>query len=113
MGVNGVVTTGIYCRGGCPARAHPENRRPFSSAAAAEAAGFRPCLRCRPDRSVTSDPVLDAPGPIQEAVQLIADGYMDSHNEEHLAQAVGYSARQLRRLFKAHVGATPTFVARS
>jgi AraC family transcriptional regulator of adaptative response / DNA-3-methyladenine glycosylase II len=50
---------------------------------------------------------------VREAVQLIADGYLDGRNEDDLARRVGYSARQLRRLFRVHIGATPDFVARS
>lgn len=80
---------------------------------AAEAAGFRPCLRCRPDREVWPHAAKDAPVEVQEAVQLIADGYLDGRSEDDLARRVGYSARQLRRLFLAHIGATPDFVARS
>ncbi len=113
MGVTGVVTTGIYCRAGCPGRPHAQHRRPFATPVAAEAAGFRPCLRCRPDRAVWPHTAEDAPVEVREAVQLIADGHLDRRSEADLAQRVGYSARQLRRLFLAHIGATPDFVARS
>src|SRR5688572_4587578 len=113
-GVTAVRTTGIYCRAvGCPASPNKENMVDYSSAVAAEAAGYRPCLRCRPDRS---PPVLNAngaSGPIANALLLIGEGALDSSTEEELGCRVGLSARQLRRLFLEHVGATPAFVARS
>src|SRR6516225_2904839 len=108
-----VVTTGIYCRAvGCPGMPLARNTRPYSSAAAAEAAGFRPCLRCRPDR----EPVngwIDAPELVCRALRAIADGALDGANEDELAARLGVSARHLRRLFDVHVGATPSDVARS
>jgi len=107
-----VVTTGIYCRAGCPATPLRRNMRPFSYAAAAEAAGFRPCLRCRPDRE--PEPAwVDAPELVCRALRSIADGALDESNEDTLAASVGVSARHLRRLFETHVGATPADVARS
>jgi AraC family transcriptional regulator, regulatory protein of adaptative response / DNA-3-methyladenine glycosylase II len=68
-----VVTTGIYCRLGCGARPHPRNVREFSLAAAAEAAGYRACLRCRPYRTA---PPSSWAGPelVCRAVQLVLDG---------------------------------------
>jgi AraC family transcriptional regulator of adaptative response / DNA-3-methyladenine glycosylase II len=107
-----VVTTGIYCRAGCPATPLRRNMRPFSYAAAAEAAGFRPCLRCRPDRE--PEPAwVDAPELVCRSLRSIADGALDEANEDTLAASVGVSARHLRRLFETHVGATPADVARS
>lgn len=108
----GVVTTGIYCRPGCSGQPLARNTRPYTSAAAAEAAGFRPCLRCRPDR----EPVngwIDAPELVCRALRAIADGALDGSNEDELAARLGVSGRHLRRLFDAHVGATPSEVARS
>jgi AraC family transcriptional regulator, regulatory protein of adaptative response / DNA-3-methyladenine glycosylase II len=112
-GFSGVVTTGIYCRPGCGARPHQRNVRPFSNAAAAEAAGYRACLRCRPYRSA---PPLSWSGPelVCRAVQLVLDGGLDDGLTEHdLAARLGISARHLRRLFAEHVGATPDQLARS
>jgi AraC family transcriptional regulator, regulatory protein of adaptative response / DNA-3-methyladenine glycosylase II len=108
-----VITTGIYCRAhGCPGMPLPKNTRPYTSAAAAEAAGFRPCLRCRPDRQ--PDPSwVDAPELVCRALQCIADGALDGGTEDDLAARLGVSARHLRRLFDTHVGATPAEVARS
>ncbi len=107
-----VVTTGIYCRPGCGARPLAENTRTFELAAAAEAAGFRACHRCRPYR--VADPVgLSASELVCEAVQLIIDGALDNGTEAALAQNVGMSPRHLRRLFLKHLGASPDQLARS
>ncbi len=107
-----VVTTGIYCRPGCPARPHAENVRSFPLAAAAEAAGFRACHRCRPYRwpeSMTSS----APELVCRAVRLILDGALDVATEAELGARLGVSARHLRRLFMSHLGVTPDALARS
>lgn len=112
-GFSGVVTTGIYCRPGCGARPHERNVRSFSTAAAAEAAGYRACLRCRPYRSA---PSISWSGPelVCRAVQLVLDGGLDNGSTEHeLGAKLGISARHLRRLFAEHVGATPDQLARS
>ena len=108
----GVVTTGIYCRPGCSGAPLERNTRPYTSAAAAEAAGFRPCLRCRPDREPAPGWV-DAPELVCRALRAIADGALDNATEDALAARLGVSARHLRRLFDVHVGATPAEVARS
>src|ERR1700710_2153284 len=108
----GVVTTGIYCRPGCSGNPLARNTRPYTSAAAAEAAGFRPCLRCRPDREPTPGWV-EAPELVCRALRGIADGALDDATEDALATRLGVSARHLRRLFDVHVGATPAEVARS
>src|SRR5690349_1028700 len=98
-----VVTTGIYCRPGCGARPLAENTRTFELAAAAEAAGFRACLRCRPYR--VAGPVgSDAPELVCQAVQLIIEGALDDGGTEaELAERIGLSARHLRRLFLKHL----------
>jgi AraC family transcriptional regulator of adaptative response / DNA-3-methyladenine glycosylase II len=112
--VFGVVTTGIYCcPSGCSGRPKRENRRRYPSAAAAEAAGFRACHVCRPYRQ---QPGLwvDAPELVCRALQLVLDGALDDGGTEGtLARRVGASPRHLRRLFLAHVGVTPTQLARS
>ncbi len=108
----GVVTTGIYCRPGCKGNPLERNTRPYTSAAAAEAAGFRACLRCRPDREPTPGWV-DAPELVCRALRAIAEGALDGGTEDALALRLGVSARHLRRLFNVHVGATPAEVARS
>jgi len=113
MAVDAVSTTGIYCRPECAASPLPRNTSSYPAPVAAEAAGYRPCLRCRPDRHLRSVEVTHAPLPVQGAVRLIADGFLDRFDEVALAARVGYSARQLGRLFARHVGASPDFVARS
>jgi AraC family transcriptional regulator, regulatory protein of adaptative response / DNA-3-methyladenine glycosylase II len=107
-----VVTTGIYCRPGCPARPLAGNVRPYDHPAAAEAAGFRACLRCRPYR-VTGPLNPDAPEIVCRAVQYILEGALDEGTEGGLGEKVGLSARHLRRLFQTHLGASPDQIARS
>jgi AraC family transcriptional regulator of adaptative response / DNA-3-methyladenine glycosylase II len=112
VSITGVRTTGIYCRDSCTARPLQRNTTPYRSTIAAEAAGFRPCLRCRPDRL----PPLadaDAAGLVGRALTLIAEGVLDGGSEETLASRLGLTPRHLRRLFHEQVGATPAFVARS
>jgi AraC family transcriptional regulator, regulatory protein of adaptative response / DNA-3-methyladenine glycosylase II len=111
-GFSAVVTTGIYCRPGCGGRPRPSNVRPFALAAAAEAAGFRACLRCRPYRSVELI-APDAPELVCRAVQLVVDGLLDEHTEVALGARLGVSPRHLRRLFEQHLGVTPDQLARS
>jgi AraC family transcriptional regulator, regulatory protein of adaptative response / DNA-3-methyladenine glycosylase II len=107
-----VVTTGIYCRPGCRARPRAENVRTFELAAAAEAAGFRACLRCRPYR--TASPVrADAPELVCRAVQLIIEGVLDTGTEAELGIRLAVSPRHLRRIFHDHLGITPDQLARS
>ena len=107
-----VTTTGIYCLPDCSARPDPRNVRRYDTAAAAEAAGFRACLRCRPYRA---DSLVSVPGPelVCRAVQLILDGALDGRLERDLGSRLGISVRHLRRLFLEHVGVTPDQLARS
>ncbi|MCU1343984.1 MAG: Transcriptional regulator, AraC family [Acidimicrobiia bacterium] len=107
-----VVTTGIYCRPGCSARPNAGNVRSFAAAAAAEAAGYRACLRCRPYRTPQAFD-WDQPELVCRAVQLIVAGALDGSTETQLAARLGVSARHLRRLFETHVGVTPDRLARS
>jgi AraC family transcriptional regulator, regulatory protein of adaptative response / DNA-3-methyladenine glycosylase II len=110
--VAAVVTTGIYCRPGCSARPRGENVRTFPLAAAAEAAGYRACLRCRPYRS-PQNVAWTGPELVCRAVRLILDGALDSGTEADLGRRLGVSARHLRRLFTAELGVTPDGLARS
>jgi AraC family transcriptional regulator of adaptative response / DNA-3-methyladenine glycosylase II len=109
-----VTTTGIYCRPICPAptpkRAHA---RFFPTAAAAQAAGFRPCLRCRPETSPDLGAWRGTSSTVSRALGLIEAGALDNANVEALAERLGIGARQLRRLFCQHVGATPISVAQT
>jgi AraC family transcriptional regulator of adaptative response / DNA-3-methyladenine glycosylase II len=107
-----VRTTGIYCRPGCGARPRAENVTTFELAAAAEAAGFRACLRCRPYR-VAGQVSPTAPELVCRAVRLILAGGLDDATEERLGHRIGVSARHLRRLFHEHLGVTPTQLALS
>ncbi len=111
VAIQGVVTTGIYCRADCAAQPHARNVRPYPSMVAASAAGFRPCLKCRPDRLI--DNAAEVPPAVAQALVLITEGALDEGTEADVAARVGYSGRQLRRLFLDHVGATPDYVARS
>jgi AraC family transcriptional regulator of adaptative response / DNA-3-methyladenine glycosylase II len=112
-GLSAVLTTGIYCRPGCSARPRPEHVVTYGTPAAAEAAGFRACLRCRPYRAAGMPRWLDGPELVCRAVQLVLGGALDEAGEDALAARLGVSARHLRRLFDAHVGATPDQLARS
>ena len=108
-----VVTTGIYCRPGCAGRPLAQNVRTFDHPAAAEAAGFRACHRCRPYR-VAGPVTAGAPELVCEAVQQIIGGVMDDGGTEAmLAARIGLSARHLRRLFLPHLGVSPDQLARS
>jgi AraC family transcriptional regulator, regulatory protein of adaptative response / DNA-3-methyladenine glycosylase II len=107
-----VPTTGIYCRPGCGAHPNPENVVRFGLAAAAEAAGFRACLRCRPYRAADLV-VWSGPELVCRAVQMILDGALDNGTDGTLAARLGVSARHLRRLFTTHLGVTPDGLARS
>jgi AraC family transcriptional regulator of adaptative response / DNA-3-methyladenine glycosylase II len=107
-----VVTTGIYCQPACSARPRAENTRTFALAAAAEAAGYRACLRCRPYRYPQTIE-WEAPEFVCRGVRLILEGALDRSNEVDLARRLGISGRHLRRLFAEHLGVTPDGLARS
>jgi AraC family transcriptional regulator of adaptative response / DNA-3-methyladenine glycosylase II len=110
----GVKTTGIYCRPICPARTpRRENVRFFPSAAAAQAAGFRPCLRCRPESSPDCGAWRGASNTVAQVLRLIEAGALDQADVEGLAERVGVGQRQLRRLFRQHLGASPIAVAQT
>lgn len=107
-----VTTTRIYCRPICPARSpNAENVRYYPTAAAAEAAGFRPCLRCRPEASPGTPAWLGTSGLVSRALRLISEGALDREGVDALSERLGVTARHLRRLFLQHVGATPLAVA--
>ncbi len=107
-----VRTTGIYCRPVCPvAHALPKNVFYVPSAAAAERAGFRPCLRCRPESAPGSPAWRGTKTTVSRALRMIEDGYLDTHAVARLADSLGIGTRHLARLFMAHVGATPLEVA--
>ena len=110
----GVKTTGIYCRPICPARTPKfENVSFYASAAAAQEAGFRPCLRCRPEISPDLAFWRGTSNTVSRALTLIEAGGLDQDDVEGLANRLGVGARQLRRLFRQHVGASPIAVAQT
>ena len=103
----GVLTTGIYCRPICPVRIpRKENIRLYASAAAAADAGFRPCLRCRPESAPGTPAWQGSSHTVARALQLLARGFLDEGGLPALAAAVGVGERQLSRLFQKHLGAS-------
>src|SRR5205823_12159618 len=109
----GVRTTRIYCRPTCPVKpAKSRNVVFFPTAAAAERAGFRPCLRCRPETAPGTPAWQGAAATVARALRLIERGFLDGEARvEDLADTLGMTARHLRRLFLRHAGASPTAVA--
>jgi AraC family transcriptional regulator of adaptative response / DNA-3-methyladenine glycosylase II len=109
-----VKTTGIYCRPVCPARTPlSKNVTFFSTAAAAQEAGFHPCLRCRPETAPELGPGHELPDGVARALQLIELGALDEGGVDSLAQRLGVGERQLRRQFRQYLGASPVAVAQT
>ncbi len=110
----GVTSTGIYCRPICPApHAKSSNVRYFPTAAAAAEAGFRPCLRCRPEAAPGTPAWLGTSATVRRALKLINEGALDVQSVEELATRLGIGSRHLHRLFIQHVGASPLAVAQT
>lgn len=108
----GVNTTGIYCRPICPAVSPKrQNIAFFPSAAAAGEAGFRPCLRCRPECAPGTPAWSGTSTTVRRGLRLISGGALDDGNVEQLADRLGVTSRHLRRLFGKHIGASPLAVA--
>ena len=108
----GVRTTGIYCRPICPANTpKSENVTFFPTAAAAGEAGYRPCLRCRPECAPGTPAWSGTSTTVRRGLRLIASGALDDSNVEALATRLGVTSRHLRRLFTRHLGASPLAVA--
>ena len=108
----GVKTTGIYCRPVCPANApKSENVSFYLTAAAAGEAGFRPCLRCRPECAPGTPAWHGTSTTVKRGLRLIADGALDDGDIELLSDRLGVTSRHLRRLFNQHLGASPLAVA--
>ena len=109
-----VTSTGVYCRPSCPSvTPRRENVRFLPTAAAAQAAGFRSCMRCRPHAAPGSpdwDLRADLAG---RAMRLIADGVVDREGVAGLASHLGYSERHLHRQLTAELGAGPLALARA
>lgn len=108
----GVRTTRIYCRPVCPVRpAQSKNVLFFATAAAAERAGFRPCLRCRPEAAPGSPAWNGTATTVARGIRLIEEGFLDRASVADLADRLGIGPRHLLRLFLHHAGATPSEVA--
>src|SRR5215467_7532631 len=107
---SGVLTTRIYCRPTCPVKpAQSRNVVFFPTAAAAERAGFRPCLRCRPESAPGTPAWRGAGASVTRALRLIDAGFLDDGKSvEDLADTLGMTSRHLRRLFLRHAGAAPS-----
>jgi AraC family transcriptional regulator, regulatory protein of adaptative response / DNA-3-methyladenine glycosylase II len=111
---SGCRTTGIFCRPICPVRTpRRENMLFYPSAAAALAAGFRPCLRCRPEVAPGIAPWRGTFNTVARALALIDGGALDVAGVDGLAGRLGVGERQLRRLFGEHLGASPVAVAQT
>lgn len=109
-----VRSTGVYCRPVCPAPTpRQENCLFLPCAAAAQEAGFRPCLRCRPETSPGTPAWLGTSATVSRALRLIAEGALDMSSLDALAARLGVGQRHLRRLFVQHLGASPLAVAQT
>ncbi len=109
-----VRTTGIFCRPICPAPTPKRgNVQFYPSAAAAQAAGYRPCLRCRPERAPAAGEISHRPDLLRRALKLIERGWLDGGSIAQLAGQLAVGERQLRRLFDRHLGAAPIQIAQS
>src|SRR5690606_29846897 len=109
-----VKTTGIYCRPVCPApTARRANVTYFPTAAAAAEAGYRPCLRCRPETAPGTPAWQGASNTVARGLRLIGEGALDAGSVEDLAARLGVTSRHLSRLFHDHLGASPVTVAQT
>ena len=110
----GITTTRVYCRPVCPARvSYPERRRFFDSAASAERAGYRPCLRCRPELA-PGRALMDAvPRLARLAAQRIGAGALNGNSVAGLARELGVSERHLRRALERELGVSPAELAQT
>ena len=109
-----VKTTGIYCRPVCPARTpHSKNVIFYPTAAAAQEAGYRPCLRCRPETAPDLGAWRGTSNTVSRALSLIELGALDQGDVEALGERLGLGERQLLRLFREHLGASPIAVAQT
>lgn len=110
----GVKTTKIYCRPVCRVK-QPQTRNIqfYATAAAAEAAGFRPCLRCRPEAAPFCPAWNGTRTTVARALRLIDEGELDHSDIESFAMRLGVTPRHLNRLFRQHLDTTPTQVAKT
>jgi AraC family transcriptional regulator, regulatory protein of adaptative response / DNA-3-methyladenine glycosylase II len=108
-----VLSTGIYCRSICPVRLYSSAVRYYASAAESAAAGFRPCLRCRPEAAPGSPAWTGKSAVVRRALRLIHEGALDKGSVEDLASRVGVGARYLNRLLVDQIGASPLAIAQT
>jgi AraC family transcriptional regulator of adaptative response / DNA-3-methyladenine glycosylase II len=109
-----VTSTGIYCRPVCPVRSPKRaNIRYYPTAAAAAEAGFRPCLRCRPEAAPGTPAWFGTSAVVRRALRLIDEGFLDRSSVDDLAMRLGIGSRHLHRLFVQHIGASPIAVAQT
>jgi AraC family transcriptional regulator, regulatory protein of adaptative response / DNA-3-methyladenine glycosylase II len=109
-----VKSTGIYCRPICPVRSPKKaNVRYYATAAAAAEAGYRPCLRCRPEAAPGTPAWLGTSAVVRRALRLIQDGALNECSVKEFAARMGVGDRHLHRLFTHHVGASPIAVAQT
>ena len=111
-----VRTTGIYCRPICPARTPKlENVTFVASPSEAQEAGYRPCLRCRPESAPDLDGWRTSSGTVSRALEHIASGALDEDGRGvvDLAERLGVGERHLRRLFRTEIGVSPVAVAQT
>jgi AraC family transcriptional regulator, regulatory protein of adaptative response / DNA-3-methyladenine glycosylase II len=109
-----VRSTRIFCRPICPSpTSKPQNVRYFATATEATEAGYRPCLRCRPEAAPGSPAWLGTSAVVRRALRLIRDGALDNGSVDALACRLGVGTRHLNRLFTRHVGASPNSIAQT
>jgi len=109
-----VTSTRIYCRPICSVRnAKRTNIRYYFSAAAAAEAGYRPCLRCRPEAAPGTAAWQGTSAVVKRALRLIDEGILDGNSVHDLAGKLGVGPRHLDRLFVQHLGATPIVLAQT
>lgn len=104
----GVQTTGVYCRCICPARKPLlKNVSFFLSRQAAEQAGFRPCLRCRPETEKGTPAWMGTSATVSRGLKLLLGSFGEDLRMTDLSEKLGMSDRRLRQLFQEHLGASP------
>src|ERR1700712_951507 len=103
----GVKTTGIYCRPICPAKPKRQNVEFFANHFQAEKAGYRPCMRCRPESAPLSPAWIGKSAVVQRAIKVLNSQETIDFDEDLFAERFGITARHLRRLFVEEIGKTP------
>lgn len=110
----GVKTTGIYCRPICKVRTPlAKNVTFYTTAAAASEAGFRPCLRCRPETAPGTPAWMGTSVTVKRALRLISEGALNADSVTDLSDRLGVTSRHLGRLFIQHIGASPKAVGQT